>query len=71
MLLYVTTLPDPRDSWAEDEPKIAKLAIVDVSTGQWRDLDLSVELKARFGLERLRLAFEGGPGPSEVIITRE
>jgi hypothetical protein len=71
MVLYITTLPDPRGSWGDDDPKIAKLAIVDMATGQWRDLDLTAELKARFGLERPRLAFEVGRSPNEVIITRE
>jgi len=70
MILYVTTLPDP-SSWSDDDPKEPRLAVVDASTGQWRDLDLPQELKARFGLDHPRVFFEVSRGPNQVVISRE
>jgi hypothetical protein len=71
MIFYVTTLPSPDPFGLEDDPPVAKLAVVDLSTGQWRDLDLSTELKTRFGLDRPRVFFEIARGPNEVVVSRD
>lgn len=72
MIVYVTTLPDPHD-WRrrDDDPKVKRLAVVDLSTGQWRELDLAGQLPARFGLDHPRVYLEVVRTGNELTVTRE
>jgi hypothetical protein len=68
-LLYVTTLPDAPRPWLDQQPTVYRLAMVDLATGQWRELDLE-DVQRRFGLERPNMSFEVR-SPNDVAITRE
>lgn len=68
MILYVTTLP--RQENVDSHPKAQRLAVLDLASGQWRDVDLAEELRTRLGLVNPRLYFEIG-GHANVAVSRD